>query len=485
MPDGMNVEYMSRQFQKRILPWCDGKIGGSMSYPPITVSNKQLYRNLLTIALPIALQSLIASTLNLVDTLMIGQLGELELAAVGLSTQLYFVQYMLLFGLVSGASTFISQFWGVKDMKNIRRVIGFAITASLFASLLFFIPAFFFPAAVLGIFTDNQAIIAAGSDYVSTASFTFLTLSVVVPLTSALRTTEQTKIPMKISIFVFCTNTILNYLLIFGSFGFPMLGVKGAATATLIARCLELILVLYVVFGRKNLISGRIREFFSYNTFLVRRILYNAIPTTINEVMWGLGMAAYNAAYGRMGVTEFASVQASNTVNTLFILAIFSLGDATMILVGKRLGAGELQYAYTKALKILRLAVIVGAVSGALLILLSPCFINLFNFTPDGRMYALRILLIYGLFMWMKVFNGVNITGPFRAGGDTRFAMLAEVGSVWMIGVPLVFFGALYLSLPVYIVVLMAQAEEIVKFFICFKRFRSRKWVNNVIQDID
>lgn len=449
------------------------------------IDNKQFYKAVVNIALPIALQSLIASTLNLVDTLMIGSLGELELAAVGLSAQLYFIHYMLLFGITSGSSTFISQFWGARDMKNIRRVTGFAILMSFSASLIFFIPAFFFPERVLSIFTNDPAIIVLGSQFVSTAAFTFLTLSIVVPLVSALRTTEQTKIPLKISIVVFCTNTFLNYVFIFGNFGMPALGVKGAAISTLTARCLELVLVLFVVIIRKNLIYGRIRDFFSFNLQLVRRIASNALPTTVNEVMWGSGMAAYNAAYGRMGITEFASIQASNTIMTLFILVAFSLGDATLILVGKRLGAGELLYAYAKAKKLLKLAVVVGVLSGILLILLSPLILQLFNFTPKGQFYAKNILLIYGLFMSIKVFNGINITGPFRAGGDTKFAMLAEVGCVWLIGVPLVFLGALYWALPVYIVVLMAQTSEIVEFVLCFSRFKSKKWVNNIIHGIN
>ncbi len=457
----------------------------TMDNPKIKIDNKTLYRTILTIAFPIALQGLISTTLNLVDILMIGSLGELQLASVGLSVQLYFIQYMMLFGLTSGATTFISQFWGVKDLKNIRKVIGFAITISFSLSLFFFVPAFFFPGAVLSIFTYNPLIIKTGSIFVSTASFTFLTLSISVPLLSALRTTEQTKLPLIISIFVFLTNTGLNYLLIFGKFGFPELGVRGAAVATLTARCLELLLVIYVVFIRKNIISGRIREFFSYNYPLVRKIINNALPTTINEVMWGLGMASYNAAYGRLGITEFASVQASNTINTLFILIAFSLGDATLILVGKRLGAGELDYAFMKAKKILRLSVIVGAVSGILLILISPYILKLFNFSMEGQFYATNILLIYGLFMSIKVFNGINITGPFRAGGDTKFAMLMEVGCVWLIGVPMVFFGAFYLRIPVYFIVLLAQSEELVKFILCYKRFNSKKWVNNMINNIE
>ena len=456
-----------------------------MTGTELTIDNKTLYKTLITIALPIALQGLIASTLNLVDILMIGRLGELELASVGLSVQLYFIQYMLLFGLTSGASTFLSQFWGVKDLKSIRKVIGFAVTSCFLLSLLFFIPAFFFPEKVLSIFTDNPLVIETGSVFVSTASFTFLTLSITVPFMSALRTTEQTRLPLYISIFVFLTNTGLNYLLIFGKYGFPEMGVRGAATATVIARLLELVLLFYVVFIRKNIISGKFSDFFSYNKLLVQRIIYNALPTTINEVMWGVGMASYNAAYGRLGVTEFASVQASNTINTLFILTAFSLGDATLILVGKRLGAGELDYAFLKAKKILRISVLVGAVCGVLLILISPYILKLFNFSAIGQAYASHILLIYGLFMSIKVFNGINITGPFRAGGDTKFAMLIEICCVWLIGVPLVFIGAFYFALPVYLIVLLAQTEEVVKFFLCFSRFRSKKWVKNMIHDIN
>jgi Na+-driven multidrug efflux pump len=195
-------------------------------------------------------------------------------------------------------------------------------------------------------------------------------------------------------------------------------------------------------------------------------------------------MATYNAAYGRMGITEFAAIQASNTLNTLFILAIFSLGDALLILVGQRIGMGQMDYAFALAKRLLRIGFFVGIVSGGLLILTSRFIILLFNFTAEGQRYALFILCIYGAFMPLKVYSGLNIVGTFRCGGDTRFAMCVEVGSVWLIGVPLVFFGALYLSLPIYFVVLMAQTEEVVKIIICRMRFCSKKWLNNLVHDM-
>ena len=450
----------------------------------ITIESKQLYKTLARVALPIALQSLIASSLNLLDNLMVGSLGEVELAAVGLSSQLFFVHLGVMFGFASGSAAFMAQFWGKQDTKSIRKVIGFAVTICFSVSLLFFLPAILMPEKVLGLFTNIPEVIELGKEFIRIAAICFLTMSITYPLSAALRTTQQTSIPLKISAVVFTTNTILNYILIFGHFGAPALGVEGAAIATAISRTLELLLYFYVVVIRKNLISGKIGEFIGWHRPLIARILATAIPVMINETMWSLGMATYNAAYGRMGVTEFAAIQASSTLNTLFILAIFSLGDALLILVGQRIGMGEMDYAFALAKRLLKIGMGVGALSGLLLILASQFIIRLFNFTPEGQHYALLIIAVYGIFMPLKVYNGLNIVGTLRCGGDTKFAMFVEVGSVWFIGVPLVFFGALYLALPIYFVVLMAQTEEVVKCILCRQRFQSKKWLNNLVHDI-
>ena len=452
----------------------------------ITIESRSFYRTLARVALPIALQSLIASSLNLVDNLMVGSLGEAQLAAVGLSAQLQFVHWGVMFGFSSGSSAFMAQYWGKKDLRSIQKVAGFAIAFCFGISLLFFfIPAMFFPAAVLRVFTDLPEAIAIGKDYLRITAVCFLMISVTVPFTSALRATQQTAIPLKISMIALSANTMLNYLLIFGHFGFPKLGVAGAALATAIARALELILILYVVLIRKKLmIPGEKADFFSWRKTLIVKVLVTAVPVTINEAMWSLGMAVYNAAYGRVGITEFAAIQASSTLNTLFILAIFSLGDALLILVGQRLGLGQLDDAYALTKRLLRVGIVIGAASGTLLILSSHLIIQLFHFTPEGQHYALLIIAVYGLFMPLKVYNGLNIVGTFRCGGDTKFAMFLEVGSVWLIGVPLVFLGTMILHWPVYFVVLLAQTEELVKCILSTKRLKSKKWLKSLIRDI-
>ncbi|MDR1028494.1 MAG: MATE family efflux transporter [Clostridiales Family XIII bacterium] len=448
-----------------------------------TEKKETFYGKLLRVALPISLQSLIASSLSLVDNLMVGHLGETELAAVGLSTQIHFIFWMILFGFNGGTTTYMAQFWGKRDLQSIRRVTGISLSISFCVGLLFFLISIFFPRTVLGIFTDIPEVIDLGEDFVRFSAVIFLTWSIVVPFTAALKATQQTSVPLKISIVVFATNTILCLVFIFGLFGAPKLGIMGACLATATSRTLELIIYIIVVFARKNLIAGPIREFFSWEKPLFVKVIRNAIPTAVNEAMWGIGISAYNAAFGRMGVTEFAAVQAGNTIQNLFALACFSMGDAMLILVGEKLGKGELDEGYRLAGRIMKVALIVGVSAGALLLITSRLIVGLFGFTSEGRWYATLILLIYGVFLFIKIHNSTIITGVLRAGGDTLFAMFAEILCVWAIGVPIAFFAALYLKLPIYLVVLCVQAEETVKFFLTRWRYRSKKWVRNLVNE--
>ena len=449
------------------------------------ISNRNLYRILAVVALPIALQSLIASSLNLVDNLMVGSLGEAELNAVGVSVQIYFIHWMVMFGFTSGSSTFMAQFFGARDLTNIRRTTGFAVTVTMSVSILFFVAGMFFPHYVLRIFTRFPEIIALGTGYVKLASGTFLFVAITVPFTYALRATQQTRLPLYISGVAFATNTFLNYMFIFGNFGAPKLGVTGAALATLISRFIEMTLLLYVVFGRGNMISGRLKEFFAFDRVFAVKIVKNAIPTTINETMWGLGTALYIAAFARIGVTEGAAVQACNTINNLFMMAAFSVGDATLILVGQKLGEGKLEFGYQLAKKLIKIGLAIGVIAGAALILFGKPLLGLFDFTERGAHFAFLILVVYGCTMWLGLYNAINITGVLRCGGDTRFAMLSEVLAVWCIGVPVAFLTALVLHWPIYFAVLAVKLEDVVKGIVLTKRFLSKKWVKNMIKDLE
>ncbi|MDR2610452.1 MAG: MATE family efflux transporter [Clostridiales Family XIII bacterium] len=456
-----------------------------MTKPQTIGENGGLYRKLARVALPIAIQNLISASLSLVDNLLVGNLGETELATVGLSTQISVIFWMILFGFNGGNITYMAQFWGKRDLVNLRHVAGIAVSVSFGAGVLFFCASMFIPRYVLMIFTDIPEVLEMGTPFVRAGAVIFLIWSVTVPMQAMMKSTQQTKIPLYISLVIFTLNTLIGLVLIYGYLGMPRMGIMGAVTGVIISRVVELALYIIVIFGRKNILAGPLRDFFSWNRELFGRVIKNSTFTTINEFMWSFGTSLYNAAFGRMGTTAFAAVQAGNTILNLFSLFCFSTGDAMLILIGEKLGSGELDKAKNVAKKLIKITIIIGLAAGVLLFVASRPITSLFELTPLGVTYAVSILTVYSCVLWLKVFNSGVITGTLRAGGDTRFAMLTEVCCVWLIGVPSAFFFALVVKLPVYWVLLIVQAEEIIKMFILIYRVRSLKWLRDLVRDID
>jgi len=258
----------------------------------------------------------------------------------------------------------------------------------------------------------------------------------------------------------------------------------GAATATVVSRCLELIIYIIVIFVRKNIIAGPLRQFFAWTRGLVYRVVTNSIPTMANETLWAAGTSLYIAAFGRMGVTEAAAVQAGNSIFNLFSLACFAIGDSLLIMCGEKLGQGKMDEAFNLAKRILRVGILIGLIAGGLLIATSSFIVKAFRFTEQGLFFMSIILIVYGCMLCIKVYTAAIVTGALRSGGDTRVGLLIDIGTVWCIGVPLAFFGALVLQIPVYWVVALVQVEEIVKIFLMRWRFNSRIWVKNLVRDL-
>jgi len=444
-------------------------------------SEKGFYKRLALLVIPMALQSLITSSLMLLDNLMVSKLGELSLTATGLATQLFSIQFMLLFGFCSGSATFYTQFWGVKDIKNIKKVMGLALVSCLSLSLIFFLVSFFFPINVLLVFTDDMEAAVLGADYLKYAAINFVLLGITMPFSAALRSTKQTLAPMLISVASFFTDVIFNYLLIFGKFGFPMLGVKGAAIATMLARILEVVLTIYTIWGRKNILSGSLKELFSFDWTFAKRVYKNAWVTTANETLWSSAVALQNAAFGRMGITEFAAIQASRTVMDLFQTACFCIGDASLILIGEQLGQNNIEEARKISEKLIKASLTLGAITGTLLILFNKPILALFTLTDLGVVYAKSLMIVRAITLPMNLINALLIAGIFRAGGDARYAAITEISVMWIYSVPAAFFFALYLKLPVAWVMLLVQCEGVIKLIILLKRYFSGKWLRNMI----
>ena len=334
-------------------------------------------------------------------------------------------------------------------------------------------------------FTRFPEVIETGTVYVRVGAFTFLLVPLVQSFTVALRATQQTVLPLIASSTALLMNTVMNYVLIYGHFGAPAMGVAGAALATVISRCLELSILLFLIFGRRNVLAGSLKEFFGFRGGLAVRIVRNALPTTINETMWGLGTALYVAAFARISISAGAAVQACNTINSLFSMAAFSIGDAVLILVGQKLGEGRREEAFAMSKVLIRIGLLVGLALGALTILFGRPILSLFDFTAEGQADAWLILIVYAATLFLDVYNGIQVTGCLRCGGDTRFAMITEVSTVWLIGVPLAFLTSLALHWPVWLAVLSVKAEAVVKGVILTKRYLSGKWLNRVIEGLE
>lgn len=449
-----------------------------------TVDSKALYKNMVRVALPISVQGLIMSSLTLVDNLMVGSLGEAELSAVGVAGNVFFVFFLLNWGFCAGCSTFLAQFYGAGDMRNIRKTMGFMTTVCGIIALLFFLVTFGFPRTVLGFFTDIPEMIELGAAYMRIVAFSTLFLMFILPANTALRSIQRPNIPLVTGVISFATNTFLNYVLIFGHFGAPRMGVEGAALATCIARGLEAVIVLYLILGGKVPVSGKIGEFFGWSGEMVKRILKNAIPVTLNESLWGLGVTMYAAAFARISVTAYAAVQASLAINDLFQTAAMGIGDASLILLGQKLGENKLDEARIYANKFIKAGLVVGIIVGLLLILVGRQIVSLFDFTPEGAHYARNILAIFGAMLPIELLNMIIVTGVLRSGGDTRFAMIVDAGSVWFIGIPAAFITALFLGLPIDVCVASTRIEGLVKLGIVWVRQKKGKWIRNVISGL-
>ncbi len=449
-----------------------------------TIDNKTLYKNLTRIVLPIAVQYLITSSLSLVDNLMVGRLGEEAMASVGAGSQMFSVFWGILFGFCSASSAFMSQFWGSRDLTNIRRVIGFCGTACFAAGAIVCVLAFTIPETLVSLFSSIPEAIAGGVGYLRIIAPTFLLFPISMTLSAGLRSTQQTRLPLVISLVTFGTNTCLNYLLIFGKLGLPRLGVNGAATATLIARCIEITLTFVIVFAKKNVIAGPLREFFSFGCELVKRIFQTGVPVMANETLWSVGQSSISAMFGRMTVIAYSSFLAANTIEAMFLVVCFSMADAVMILVGQKLGEGDTETAFELAKKLNRIGALFGLVMSLLMFVASPLIVNLYNMTPEGLLDTKRILYVQAACMTLELAGALIIVGALRCGGDTKAAAFIEVGCLWAVSIPLVALAIFVLHLPVYFCVAMYMVGQIVKFFIARRRFQTRKWCRTIISGL-
>lgn len=442
--------------------------------------DRPFYRQLLVLAAPIMLQNFIASSLNMFDTLMIGQLGENEVAAVGVANQVFFLFNLVANGAAAGCSIFLSQFWGGGDRRSVHKVVGLGLLMNLCIGLLFTGAACAFPGPIIGLFSDDQAVISLGIEYLLLAALSYAFTSVSFLLAGAMRSVGKAWPPMIISAGAVLVNIALNQVFIFGELGAPAMGVRGAALATLIARVVEMALMLVFCFLPSSPLRGRLREYISFTPAFTGKVLLKTLPILLNESCWAVGTMLYVRAYGHIGTHAIAASQICNTVQNLFMVACFSLASSSLVMIGNQIGAGRREQAVIYSRRFSKLALLVGLILGIAVALSAPAILTLFKVSEQAARAAVAMLRIFSLIAPIRVLNVVLIVGVFRGGGDAGFSLAAEGITMWTIGVPLAFLGAVTLRLPVEQVVLLITLEEIVKCVIALFRLRSNRWLHEV-----
>ena len=443
------------------------------------------YKRLWALALPMILQNLITTSLGFADTFMVGLLGNAEMAAVTAANVPVFIIQLAIFGFQSGMAVLVSQYWGRGDTDNINRCLGVALYAVTGFSTLLALTTFFFPAQVLRLITPNEELVRLGTSYIQIVGFSYIFNGISSIYSGVQRSTEHPSFGMTLFAISMCVNTFLNYVLIFGKFGAPAMGVTGAAVATLTSRIVEFAVAAVYAFSCKRL-PLRVGCVLRPGKVILKRFLKYSTPVVCNETLWSTGTSLLTVIMGHMSNSQdmLAAYALVGNIDKLSTVVCFGLAASAAVVVGKEIGEGkDREHVYSVSWTLLLASLLVGCVVMVLLLALLPLFFRpvlfpLFKLTEGAAYAATCLSLLYALAMPSRAFDVTNITGVLRAGGDGRVAAIIDVAPLWLAAIPLMALAALVFDAPVLIVCLCMQAENLCKFPLGLIRFRSKVFIN-------
>jgi len=439
------------------------------------------------LSLPVALQMLMQSMLGMADVLMVGHLGTAAVAAVGLSAKIHFLMLVLMSGLATGASVLIAQHAGAKDTLNCQKIFSVTMLVSSITILPFFISfAFLSPIWVNWINPDKEVVQLAVTYLVITAPVLLLTQWIVI-YEASLRALGHTAMPLVAGIFAAIANIAMNYALINGHWGFPALGVAGAAWGTLIARCLQTLFIVAWVYWSKQLFALGIAQWKNAKDKLqIRRYIQFSTPLVANYVIWGVGNSVYHLMTGFSGTQALAVMGVIVPVESSFFALFVGFANASAILIGRELGAGNMQAAWNLRLFFEKLTYSLLAIFCVTLWFLRPWVVGLFDqLDAESKHLLMQTLGFFCVFVVLKVSNLIRIVGVLRAGGDNKFTLITDTTVMWGFGIPIFIFSIFFLNLSFIYLYLLMFLEDALKFFPVLKRVISRKWMNNLtVRDV-
>ncbi len=445
-------------------------------------SDKHFFRNMARLALPIAAQQLLVSCAQLIDTAMVTGLGNVVVSAVGVSSRWIFLMNLFFFGISSGSAALISQFWGAKEKENIRKSYGVSLIFALGVATLFCVAMYLLPEYLIRVFTSEASVIEEATKYMKIIAFMGIFSAFNQVSCTVLRATEKVNTPLATSIIAVFTNTFLNYVLINGKLGFPALGIRGAALATLCSTALQSVILIVSIRTTRQVFNAPIKTYFSFNRDFVKRFSVVALPVVMNEGIWAIGTNIYSMVFARQGNEAYAGYTIFSSVEQIAFVFFVGVCHACSIMTGKTIGEGKENEAYKLAKKFVIMTPIVGIITGCVLSVFREPLLSLLEIETQGAFdLASSLVLLYCIWLPVRNIPYTLIVGTFRAGGDTKIGIVYDCISLYLLGVPVVCYLGLIAKVDfIYLLAAMYICEDLPKTIMSLIRFKSKKWIRNL-----
>lgn len=440
----------------------------------------KFYKEVAVLILPIALQNLINVGISSIDVIMLGKVGEDVLSGASLGSQIHFIMSLLLFGIMSGASVLVAQYWGKKNMEAIETVFGMAMKLSAGVGLAFMLITLAIPELLMSIFTNEPVVIANGVEYLRIVCFSYLIIPITMAYLNTMRSMERVMIATIVYLSSMIVNIVVNALLIFGMLGLPVMGIKGAAIGTVAARLVELIIVIIYDRRKNDILPFRMSYLFRRDRELWHDFLKYSLPVMANELFWGAGVSAISAILGHMGSPVVAANSVAQVVRQLAMIISFGLASAAAIMLGKAIGEGKRHVAEAYGRHFLILSVVTGFLGSLVVLIARPIAIANLALTPDAQTFLSFMMFIMAYFVIGQSINSTIVVGICRSGGDTRFGLFLDLFFMWGIALLGGFLSAFVFRWGVYVTYVILLSDEVIKVPVTLWRYKSRKWLRDV-----
>lgn len=445
--------------------------------------DSSFYKSIFSISLPIATQNLITFAISMVDTIMLGRLGEISLSASAIGNNIFFILAVIIFGVGSASSVMGAQYFGKKDIKSIHKIMAIMYRICLLLAIFFTFISFFFSKQLISIFTDDKLVIVEGATYLRIISLGYILYALTSCTITILRSVKTIKISLLVYSVALVVNIFLNWVLIFGNLGFPALGVAGAAIATVLSRCSEILVILIFMSKFESKIKFKFKHLKLLDKVMFKDFIKVSTPIILNEFFWAIGSSMICIIVARMGTNVVAANSINNVVNQFATLFIHGLSSASSVIIGNTVGEGDKQKVMEYANTICVLSIFMGILAGLTIYFLRPIAVNLYNISDDTKAIACEIMIATSIVSIFRALSANILMGILRGGGDNRFVFWLEMSFLWFIAIPLGFIAAFVLKLPIVLVFLIIRSDEILKSFIGAFRVIRGKWIHDVTRD--